>query len=86
MEEINVEEEWGDFYRFEYSQEIIDENPPEKVIKRAVSQIAYTNYHLLRRNCEHFATFCKTGIWFSTQVAWTCASTTETIKLGCRIF
>jgi hypothetical protein len=34
---------------------------PEVVIQRAESRLGEQQYNLLRNNCEHFATWCKTG-------------------------
>ncbi len=41
---------------------------PDVVIKRAMSRIGENKYNLLFNNCEHFATWCKTGISESKQV------------------
>jgi len=38
------------------------------VIHRALSRLGENNYNLLFNNCEHFATWCKTGINDSQQV------------------
>lgn len=38
------------------------------VIKRAMSRLGENKYNLLFNNCEHFATWCKTGISESKQV------------------
>jgi hypothetical protein len=38
------------------------------VIQRAESLLGQTRYDLGARNCEHFATWCKTGKWKSAQV------------------
>lgn len=40
----------------------------EVVVQRALSRVGETGYHLLWNNCEHFATWCKTGHEHSTQV------------------
>lgn len=44
----------------------------EVVVQRAMSMIGqlglgYRSYHLFKNNCEHFATWCKTGLGFSRQ-------------------
>ncbi|HEY9635290.1 MAG TPA: lecithin retinol acyltransferase family protein [Coleofasciculaceae cyanobacterium] len=41
---------------------------PDVVIKRAESRLGERNYNLLFNNCEHFATWCKTGVSGSQQV------------------
>ena len=41
---------------------------PEFVTKRAISRLGENNYNLLFNNCEHFATWCKTGISRSKQI------------------
>jgi hypothetical protein len=41
---------------------------PDVVIKRAISRLGENKYNLLFNNCEHFATWCKTGISESKQV------------------
>lgn len=42
---------------------------PDTVIRRAESRLGEQKYNLLFNNCEHFATWCKTGISYSQQVA-----------------
>lgn len=41
---------------------------PDAVIHRAMSRLGEREYNLLFNNCEHFATWCKTGISESRQV------------------
>jgi hypothetical protein len=41
---------------------------PDVVVKRAQSRLGERNYNLLFNNCEHFATWCKTGVSESRQV------------------
>jgi hypothetical protein len=41
---------------------------PEIVIQRAKSRLGEQQYNLLFNNCEHFATWCKTGISHSKQI------------------
>jgi hypothetical protein len=41
---------------------------PDVVVKRAESRLGERNYNLLFNNCEHFATWCKTGVSESRQV------------------
>ena len=58
---------------------------PEEVIHRA-EQIFQTGewpgYKLLRNNCEHFATFCKKGKAYSTQVKEYVTGAVTTIGAG----
>jgi len=42
--------------------------PPEETVRLAQSRLGETGYHLLFNNCEHFATWCKTGKPQSRQV------------------
>lgn len=42
---------------------------PDVVLKRAYSRIGEQKYNLLFHNCEHFATWCKTGKSYSQQVS-----------------
>lgn len=41
---------------------------PDLVIERAESKLGAPGYNLFNNNCEHFATWCKTGIYESEQV------------------
>ena len=41
---------------------------PDAVVQRAESRLGEKNYNLLFNNCEHFATWCKTGVSESRQV------------------
>ncbi|MCS7168588.1 MAG: lecithin retinol acyltransferase family protein [Gemmatales bacterium] len=41
---------------------------PNTVVSRALRCVGRKGYHLLYRNCEHFATWCKTGRFESPQV------------------
>ena len=43
--------------------------PADIVVRTAKSFIGVKGYKLALRNCEHFATFCKTGSWDSYQVS-----------------
>ncbi|PAX51198.1 lecithin retinol acyltransferase family protein [Brunnivagina elsteri] len=43
--------------------------PDDKVIQRAKSRLGESKYSLLFNNCEHFATWCKTGLSDSEQVS-----------------
>jgi hypothetical protein len=41
---------------------------PDVVVRRAESRLGERHYNLLFNNCEHFATWCKTGVSESEQV------------------
>lgn len=41
---------------------------PDVVVQRAESRLGERKYNLLFNNCEHFATWCKTGVSYSQQV------------------
>ena len=45
-----------------YSEHVRHFNPVELVLARANSMLGMKDYHPLKRNCENFATFCKTGV------------------------
>jgi len=40
----------------------------QKIVERARSQIGSKKYNLVFNNCEHFARWCKTGVYESGQV------------------
>ena len=42
---------------------------PDLVVHRAESRLGETKYNLLFNNCEHFASWCKTGISESKQIS-----------------
>jgi hypothetical protein len=41
----------------------------DEVMRKAESLLGKGEYHLLARNCEHFASYCITGRWESKQVS-----------------
>lgn len=41
---------------------------PDVVVSRAESRLGEADYSLFANNCEHFATWCKTGISDSKQI------------------
>jgi hypothetical protein len=57
----------GNIYFYEYE----DCYSPSVVVQRAKSKLGESGYNLFGNNCEHFATWCKTGDWESQQVAGT---------------
>lgn len=42
---------------------------PDIVCARAESRLGEDDYHVLARNCEHFARWCVEGEWRSPQIA-----------------
>ncbi|MGI0479454.1 lecithin retinol acyltransferase family protein [Geminocystis sp. CENA526] len=42
---------------------------PNIVVGRAAEMFGQTNYNLFTNNCEHLATYCKTGTKFSIQIS-----------------
>ena len=48
--------------------EHVDASPIGVTLRRAMSRLGEQNYNLLFNNCEHFATWCKTGRHRSVQV------------------
>ncbi len=42
---------------------------PEVVLQRATSRLGERGYNLFSNNCEHFASWCKTGVARSSQVS-----------------
>lgn len=40
----------------------------EETVERARSRLGQKSYDILKNNCEHFAVWCKTGMWESLQV------------------
>ncbi len=46
----------------------VDVLPVEETLRLAEKQMDKTGYSLFRNNCEHFATYCKTGKKSSQQV------------------
>jgi hypothetical protein len=47
-----------------------------------MSRLGESGYNLFGNNCEHFATWCKTGQWESQQVDGTVGSTATAAGLG----
>ena len=43
--------------------------PPDEIVRRARSKIGTKGYNLATFNCDHFATWCKTGEYRSMQVS-----------------
>lgn len=59
---------------FRLGQDVIHVKPydtcylPEAVVHRAESRLGEQRYNLVFNNCEHFATWCKTGVSYSRQI------------------
>ncbi len=53
-------------------------SPKRITLQRAISRIGEQSYNLLFNNCEHFATWCKTGMHRSSQIE----NLIQTSKLG----
>lgn len=79
---INVDKQKGDLFRFDYSAETVEQNPPDVVVQRARARVGDTDYNPLKRNCEHFATACKTGTGYSAQAQWGWGKTKEALGVG----
>ncbi|KAJ8046738.1 hypothetical protein HOLleu_05515 [Holothuria leucospilota] len=60
----------GTAYKIIYDSSVERENPIKLVFDRASSKLKDTDYTLLKNNCEHLVTFCKTGKPRSLQVYW----------------
>ncbi len=57
-------------------------DPPDVTIQRATSRVGEGTYHLVFNNCEHFATWCKTGRQKSEQVKDVTAVTGGAVGTG----
>lgn len=57
-------------------------DPPHAVVDRAESRLGEDRYHLAFNNCEHFATWCKTGNSSSEQVKDTASTTGGAVAGG----
>ncbi|XP_060070953.1 uncharacterized protein LOC132550877 [Ylistrum balloti] len=68
--EASEEGLFNKMYRIDYPVEITKTNDPELVLARARSRIDDTGYSPFTDNCESFATYCKTGVEKSHQLAW----------------
>lgn len=55
---------------------------PSAVIDRALSRLGEAKYNLAFNNCEHFATWCRTGEHFSQQEADATAAAVGTVGTG----
>ncbi|XP_052814529.1 uncharacterized protein LOC128241564 [Mya arenaria] len=67
----NIASENDRLFRINYPKPVIDGNPPDVVLDRANQMIKqHERYNLFSNNCEHLATYCKTGKRTSYQVKW----------------
>lgn len=57
-------------YRIDYPDNVTKVNDLELVLARAKSRLGDTGYGFFSDNCESFATYCKSGVAKSHQVAW----------------
>lgn len=55
-------------YKVIYPEEVLSQNPAPLVLSRARARLNQEGYNLFFDNCEHFATFCKTGCHQSAQL------------------
>jgi len=56
----------SEMYKYIYDRDrLYDAN---EVVQRAISKLGEGDYNLFTNNCEHFATWCKTGTPCSSQV------------------
>jgi Lecithin retinol acyltransferase len=69
-ETIDARNEFGQMYLVVYNEAVRRCNPSELVLARARGLLGTTGYQLLSRNCENFATFCKTGVSVNLQRQW----------------
>ncbi|XP_071831383.1 uncharacterized protein [Apostichopus japonicus] len=53
---------YSPMYKAYYHKEVEQLNPPEVVLMRARARLEDTGYGPFSDNCEHFATYCKTGL------------------------
>lgn len=57
-------------------------DPPDIVIERAIGRLGEKQYHIVFCNCEHFATWCKTGSGRSEQVENASTAARGTVASG----
>jgi Lecithin retinol acyltransferase len=57
---------------------VANSHSADTVLERAKSKLGLSAYSLVSGNCEHFARWCKTGIWVSEQVQETHQSVMRT--------
>lgn len=43
--------------------------PADEIVERALSEVGKRAYHIVTKNCEHFANWCRYGIEKSKQVS-----------------
>lgn len=60
--------EWGDFARGCSVNRV--GRGGQAAVQRADSQLGRSDFDLMTRNCEHFASWCATGQWESAQIAF----------------
>ena len=60
--------------------------PVDQVVANAESKIGESGYHLLDKNCEHFATWCATGIASSQQIEMSEATVSAVTSMAAKAF
>jgi hypothetical protein len=78
---------WNDFVKGSERVEVVNHGAPAyeptEVVRRAFSRLGQTGYDLVFNNCEHFATWCKTGRAESQQVQATVALVALAVVVVC---
>ncbi len=59
---------------------------PDEIATRAESLIGKSGYGLLDNNCEHFATYCCTGVPSSRQVDMGCQASVSAFSMATKVF
>ncbi|XP_035661692.1 uncharacterized protein LOC118405946 [Branchiostoma floridae] len=65
VEDISSDVRRAKVYRIDYDECFFS---PDEIVQRAKSKLGESKYCPFTNNCEHFATWCKTGIHESSQV------------------
>lgn len=60
--------DYAKFFASEDAAERAIDVSPDAVVARARSRLGQIGFDLFHNNCEHFATWCRTGISSSTQI------------------
>jgi len=72
--------DWSEMYKYIYDR-WYDAN---EVVQRAISRLGERAYNMFTNNCEHFATWCKTGTHWSYQVdSFKLRSCVAAVEKGC---
>lgn len=66
-----------------FSRDYRQRLPVEEIVRNAESRLGANGYHLVRNNCEHFATWASTGSPASRQVRrWAMAAPGAVVSFG----